>query len=451
MIESAQSPLSKSWALLTVMVLTLWLTLAVSTAVNHTFDIPLDSGVSLDTKFLHPQNLAIEEMEGLTEKQCSDSPKSGGSFTGCTFKSRADNMQNVKLKCTRCTWDSYSVSVTAGCLHMYNNVQVQLFDCTFQSVTANGYAGGTITLYSGLANLLQAKNCTWTSCKSTINGGCIFMYQGTSEMEDCTFTKCAATQYSGGAIGKDSSSACLSNITAVNCICTECQAGYDGAFVCSSTGNVYVESCIVEKCSSGLSGGALFQTERSESMTVINCTFKECKARDNRNYYGGGALRLCSGFANISDCLVDGCTTTADGGAIVCSEDNSGSIYLRNTEIRNCQCSLLGGGILFNSLSGTIELDCVRIDGCKSTSKSTGHAIHIISTPSHAFDRLCILNCGDNPLSLPFTDPDLKTDECTACNVISTSAFTAFVSSYSSRATVLQIVKLARVTYMIDY
>lgn len=240
---------------------------------------PVDIKVYKTPRGLNPETLA----------QCSGTPSQGGVYIDCKVTGRISLSSNAaQLVCILCRWLSYTTTGSGGCVYVSSSSHAQLVDCTFYNISLSGYSGGALFVSSSGAGL-NATNCTFTMCRADNNGGAIYVNQGDTEVLDSIFTECATQKYSGGVIGKDSSVAKYwANVTVVNCMVIDCSSGYDGAFICASNGNTYIESCQCINLTSHLSGGAFFVCDNAQMLNVWNTTFTGCMAEDARGTYGGG-------------------------------------------------------------------------------------------------------------------------------------------------------------------
>ena len=151
------------------------------------------------------------------------------------------------------------------------------------------------------------------------NGGVFNLKFGTIIFENCNFNnnKAASTSSGkggGGVANIYTPQACIFK----NCAFEDNSANENaGAVYKSSSGTLTIEGCTF-KNSSGLEGGAIYQTGGTSN--ISNCVFQNNKATmSGNNWRGGGAICVTGAntVANISNCTFTGNTASSGAGGAI--------------------------------------------------------------------------------------------------------------------------------------
>lgn len=178
---------------------------------------------------------------------------------------------------------------------------------------------------------------------------------------------------------------------------------YGGA-CCINEGEVGIELCTFDLCSSSGSGdsggGAIYVTNHRSYVSITNCTFTRCFADTEgggEEAIGGGAVSALHGDVTVIASLFRDCSTLRYGGAFcfVGNNDYSAPIaVIQDTEIVNCSAGLKGGGVFFWRSQWPLELFSVTFTNCSSGVGGSGQAVHIAGAGSFAWSGLCIVGDG---------------------------------------------------------
>ena len=328
---------------------------------------------------------------------CSSANSGGGLFSSGTV-----TVENVEFN--ECSAPS------GGGIYAKGNASVTNTTFTDCSATANGggiYANGVATV----------TDTTFTDCSATANGGGIYA-RGNTTVTDTTFSGCSATtdygggiyQYGGSAMslenvsfggydsngevdpskgctaGKVGGAVCYEpnsgKVTADNCSFIGCTAGtFGGAFENDSTADdsFAFTDCVFDTCSSGSSGGGGAYMKGNGTMT--DCSFTDCSTSGN-----GGALYLAKG-AMLDGVDIDGRKTPADstanaklGSAIFFNSGNSGTVTIKDGEIKDCSASdAKGGAINVNNNNCVVAFEGgAKVHQNYNTTTDTGHEHNVV-------------------------------------------------------------------------
>jgi len=149
------------------------------------------------------------------------------------------------------------------------------------SAQKNMFYGGAMLVSGGTAQSLMINQ---TTClKSTANeGGGIYFYRSSTQIDGCIFESCIARTGNGGGI-----SAFGSDLT--------------------------IKSCAFNKCSSGRQGGGLYCL--SSKNKISETIFRNCMGK-----FHGGGLACASSNPLVKECRFEHCSASKSGGGIYSDE-----------------------------------------------------------------------------------------------------------------------------------
>ena len=131
----------------------------------------------------------------------------------------------------------------------------------------------------------------------------------------------------------------------LNCVITNC-TGYRGT-VSSVIGDVTLESCTISGCTCE-SGGAVYCTNSSSYLTIINCVFSDNVA----TYQGGAICKRYSGMT-ISGTLIEN-NQAQNGGGMYTSSVN---LVMDDCDIRGNHSTGVGGGLALGGGASSLVSD----------------------------------------------------------------------------------------------
>ena len=150
------------------------------------------------------------------------------------------------------------------------------------------------------------------------------------------------------------------DVTIQNLNFVNCKAFMGGAIYFDFVkGNVC--GCSFTDCSAEKAGGAIL-SEGDKLLSVVDCTFTNCKGTNKLDYYPSGGA-ICCGSGSVTGCTFKDCT--ASGG---------GAIYMISGSVENCSFSggsagtnpTYGGGSAIFSWAEASVIGCT-FNNCKSS------------------------------------------------------------------------------------
>ena len=261
---------------------------------------------------------------------------------------------------------------------------------------------------------LHLEDCVFSAITNTAaNGAALYLadHDSIAEIRRCSFTDCASTTGSGGAIARKEGT---SNIYRVyDCGFTNCCAVNAGAL----QGPGVVDGCSFSNCqkigTSSNGGGAIWSDRTDYEIEIRGCTFIDCLS-----YKPGGALWLPA-CAHVTDCTFENCVSTGESGGAA-----YGGVAYTNCVFRNCTSGVSKpGGALYLTATGAEVIDCT-FENCM-TSGSNPKSGAIYSNSSLTMKGGVVDNCGvNNPSGTPYgsavyvsgsaTIEDIEFKNCTA-------------------------------------
>ena len=235
---------------------------------------------------------------------------------------------------------------------------------------------------------LHLEDCVFSAITNTAaNGAALYLadHDSIAEIRRCSFTDCASTTGSGGAIARKDGT---SNIYRVyDCGFTNCCAVNAGAL----QGPGVVDGCSFSNCqktgSSSNGGGAIWSNRTDYEIEIRDCAFVNCLS-DTKP---GGAL-LLPNCASVTGCTFENCVSTGESGGAA-----YGGVAYTNCVFRNCTSGVSkSGGALYLTATGAEVIDCT-FENCMTSGKDPkAGAVYANSTLTMRGG--VVDNCGvDNP------------------------------------------------------
>ncbi|MBQ9041555.1 MAG: Cna B-type domain-containing protein [Eggerthellaceae bacterium] len=322
-------------------------------------------------------------------------------FTRCEAMYRGGGVHHENTMGTtdvrNCTFDECKMTAAVGSNTNANgggglcteaNV-LNLRDCTF----TNGYAyvrGGGAIHFNLSAEASNVSNCTFTNCTTQVSGGGgLEDVALTQTISDCTFTDCAAPGSAGGGIDVGHFNY-DKNVVVTNCEFTRCEAGGGdgGGGICTGGETLTVIGCTFDECktiatSGTINGGAISMSPGGEmnEVDVYGCTFTNCAAA----YGYGGAIYSKGIVLRVGDHPETGahttftnCSARNDGGAIdhYWRGADGASLFMENVTFSNCTSTAGSGGAVYDggnsSADTTLVVANVSFADCSAQSGHGG-------------------------------------------------------------------------------
>lgn len=163
-----------------------------------------------------------------------------------------------------------------------------------------------------------------------------------------------------------------------------------------TNGTIKFEDCSFTLTTSNTSGGGAlsFRGTAEVNAEFKNCTFSGCQATSG---YGGG-IWINTTYHNLT---FDGCTisrnTASKGGGFLYNQNSGKVIFKNKTTLENnvANSTTLGGGAIYASGSGTIELDDTTLSGNQAPD-GNGGAISNLGTLTLTNCTLTANDCAAN-------------------------------------------------------
>ncbi len=271
-------------------------------------------------------------------------------------------------------------------------------NCRFEGcktfITKNS-SGGAINTS---AESLTLTDCVFEDCSTSAKQGGAVQHYMAAEHKDsvatvtrCKFINCVTPQEEpkvneskdkrfGGGINSDAW-----GVTVTDSEFVECSAKNGGAISSTSNndknkgGSLTIESCTFVNCDASVNGGAIYTDKKTttiqyaENMSEIATTFYNCTAKEK-----GGAICIVKGdpdqATEMSGCIINGHVSyeralsdgskkpyvLADGKANAIEGSavyvDTGSLTVKDGEIKNCTASATGGGAI-NTNDKTVNFE----------------------------------------------------------------------------------------------
>ena len=275
-------------------------------------------------------------------------------------------VKNGSIELNRCTIDSNSSQKNGSALYIDTAASAELTDCRIENndaydggiynlgnltvtrsfITGNTAKGGGAGIWSkGNATLEKSEI---TNNTNAINGGGILNHK------DMTIKGCNVSgNYSssaGGGLFVDTDGK-----TEISESCSfSGNNSSSGAGIYVHKGNLTVSQSTIENNASGEAGGGLWANEK----TVVSLT--ETVVMNNTCKTNGGALNS-HGTLNINGCIINSCSSGNFGGAVYI--DSNEGVRIEGCEITNCISAKGGGGVYIYAGSLTLAGGKTRITG----------------------------------------------------------------------------------------
>lgn len=240
---------------------------------------------------------------------------------------------------------------------------------------------------------LLLEDCVFSCITNTAaNGAALYLadHDSIADIRRCSFTDCASTAGSGGAIARKDGT---SNIYRVyDCGFTNCCALNGGALQAPAI----VDGCSFSNCqklgNSYNGGGAIWSNRTDYEINIQGCSFVDCLS----NGKAGGAL-LLPDVASVTDCTFENCVSTSESGGAA-----YGGVTYTNCVFKSCSSGAAKpGGALYLTASGAEVIGCTFENCMTSGGNPKGGAIYANS--SLTMKNGVVDNCGvNNPSGTPY-------------------------------------------------
>ncbi len=165
-------------------------------------------------------------------------------------------------------------------------------------------------VYGNNSGVITLKGLTFRNGKGLNSSGIgsgIYL-NGTSEnaLDSCVFEDCSGYGNGAGVYADDTSNVDINNCFFENCVSRGAAVG--GAVSLFGTNEAALEYCVFNSCRAAGYGGAI-HVAGSSTCGVAHCDFNYCSSSG-----GGGAAHVFTNAA-FSDCVFNGCSSTANAGS----------------------------------------------------------------------------------------------------------------------------------------
>lgn len=282
-------------------------------------------------------------------------------------------------------------------------------DLTVRGMTfKNTKSGNYYEAFYVSDSTLLLEDCVFSGITNTAaNGAALYLadHDSVAEVRRCSFTDCAATDGSGGAIARKDGT---SNIYRVyDCGFTNCCALNAGALQAPAV----VDGCSFSNCqklgTSYNGGGAIWSNRTDYKINIQGCSFVDCLS-DGKP---GGAL-LLPDVASVTGCTFENCVSIGESGGAA-----NGGIAYTNCVFRNCTSGeAKPGGALYLTAAGAEVIGC-SFANCKTRGNNPkGGAIYANS--SLTMKGGVVDACGvDSPSGTPYGSAVYASGSATIENV----------------------------------
>lgn len=350
------------------------------TVTDYTFKS--NSATNGGAVYLQERNSAASFTNSVFENNTATA-NGGAIYNGST------NTGDKALTVTNCTFGSAGTgnkAVNGGAIYVgsttVSNGTTTYIASTLNAVNSgfvNNQAsgnGGAIYLYRGTVNLDATTNSSISGNTATEDGGAIYVEDGTLNVEGYTFNNNEATD--GGAVYIN---AAENTVTLNGATFTSNQAtsGDGGAIYNASTKTgTDVYALTVTDCTFGgtnlgnsatRNGGAIYSESNNLQLMKSSASTTKPAFTSNRSNNYGGAVYLASGEINIDDVIFNKNTAKNRGGAVYM---NSGTGTIDGSEFNNNSTDSQSGGAIYK----LGELTISDTDFTSNKAGSVGGAIN---------------------------------------------------------------------------
>lgn len=276
---------------------------------------------------------------------------------------------------------------------------------TFIRCSVGSGEGGAIKFQGD--GLLNLTSCKFQTCTSGNNyGGAVF---SSSSKKNLVFNDCQVTD-------------CTSTISVIHLQCGT-SAGQFGELML--TGNIFKGNTITTSTEGGKGGGCGLVIRFPLTLSLVDCTFEDCKSTSTDDIVSGGGgvlFKTATGttYSFVFDnCIFNGTQAARNGGAIVINRASGSAVptvEIKNCHFESCICTegdtsgKKGGALYFsNQLTSLSIIDSAFLD----CSAAEGGCIS-----AGVIDTFKVNNCTIDSCSATGTELFTLTAEATQADII---------------------------------
>ncbi|KAH7823121.1 uncharacterized protein MONOS_13948 [Monocercomonoides exilis] len=234
--------------------------------------------------------------------------------------------------------------------------QLAIFQSVFQQLSGS-VRGGCVLIRSSLkeASVAKIAMCSFKGCTEHYvesSGGCIAVVDEEEKGEEDK----GAVKMSLGIEDCIFSSSCASMGAAV------------AIMTANTRTNASISRCYISDCTADRMGSSAFLSYSPDLTSKSLVTKSDFAAATISNDFShcGGAIFVRNCYLTIEQCVIANCTACRGGGGIYVS-DNSGTLIMKGSEIKECTSAEgNGGGLYFESREGMFSIEQCLFSSCKA-------------------------------------------------------------------------------------
>ncbi len=365
--------------------------------------MPYVTGQDYQIEVIAQGNVLQVWIDGTLVFSVTDDNLSSGSIALYSWDNAGSNFDNIVVDCHERDWDVYP-TILSGDLNGDDESGGDNSENTYHVVT-----GADDALLDGFT--VTGGNADGSDPDD--DGGGIYCYQTSPQIENCMITNNHAATIGGGIFCWEAS------LKIRNCIILRNAAvGGSGMYIWGSS--ALIEDCQFTENSStstqfGGGGGATIGW--TPAPTYINCIFTGNHAR-----YGGAVQISTNCSPTLKNCIFSGNSADLGGGGV--ATNNNASPTLINCTLVTNEATTDGGGIFNDSASTTTVTNCILWDNRDAGGTNESAQIHI-SGGTVVVNYTCVWdwtgglggtgNFGDDPLFVDLAGGNYHLDPDSPC------------------------------------
>jgi hypothetical protein len=207
-------------------------------------------------------------------------------------------------------------------------------DVRLERMTITGGGAGGVVVRQGEG--IVVRECVFRANEGSIQGGGLYVVDGTATVQDCRFTDNASSHRGGGLGANDAT------VTVTGCTFDGNSSGFGGGLgLLNATGTI--AGCVFTSNTAQSDGGGLVATHSDSE--IESCEFLANEAR-----YGGG-LALCEGHHPIAGCTIADNVAEIFGGGLYIHEWGAGhaNVDLHDSLVSGNEALSAAGGVFLAS------------------------------------------------------------------------------------------------------
>ncbi|KAK2953678.1 hypothetical protein BLNAU_11399 [Blattamonas nauphoetae] len=286
--------------------------------------------------------------------------------------------EDSSFSITSTRFENCHAGKTAGGVDSYNGMSsISIVLSTFHTCTSDFDGGGLQLLFDNSSSINQDftvsfDNCTFDSCSAANFGGGFYVTDDTSAqkvqvtVKKVIFRTCKS-QDSGAAFFVDD----CDSVDVEGCVVKDCVTDVMAAVRLYNITSTTIQSTHFANCSVDSKGGAGFALTAGDSLTIQTTNFIQMTS----NGHGGG-VRLFSlkQSITIKDCRILECVSELEGGAVLINslDDATATVTLTRLTIIDCRSNTQNAGAIHVNNADFVNVSNCTVQGCSSSTHGGG-------------------------------------------------------------------------------